>query len=79
MLAAYGAAVAPTPKYGERLSVRARNAISTVINTPRSQGKPRPLNTYLGAMRSLRDVDDPASIEINDERDARIVQVLTNG
>lgn len=79
MLAAYGAAVAPTPKYGERLSVRARNAISTVINTPRSQGKPRPLNTYLGAMRSLRDVDDPASIEINDERDARIVQVLSNG
>jgi hypothetical protein len=30
-------------------------------------------------MRSLRDVDDPASIEVNDERDARIVQVLTNG
>ena len=79
MLAAYGAAVAPTPKYGERLSVRARNAISTVINTPRSQGKPRPLNTYLGAMRSLRDVDDPASIEITDDRDARIVQVLSNG
>lgn len=79
LLAAYGASLAPTPKYGERLGVRARNAISTVVNTTRSQGKPRPLNTYLGAMRSLRDVDEPAFIEVNDERDARIVQVLTNG
>ncbi|HXG89479.1 MAG TPA: DEAD/DEAH box helicase family protein [Vicinamibacterales bacterium] len=79
LLAAYGASKAPTPKYGERLSVRARNAISTVINTPRSQGKPRPLNTYLGAMRSLRDVDDPATIEVNDDRDARILQAFTNG
>jgi len=78
VLRAYGADRAPTAKYGERLSVRTKNEFSGVVNTPRS-GKPRPLNTYLKAMMSLRDVDDPAFIEINDERDVRIIKNVTNG
>lgn len=78
MLRAYGASNAPTPKYGERLSIRTKNEYSAVVNTPRAS-KPRSLNTYLKAMMSLRDVDDPAFIEINDERDARIIQNVTNG
>lgn len=78
VLRAYGASNAPTPKYGERLSIRTKNEYSAVVNTPRAS-KPRSLNTYLKAMMSLRDVDDPAFIEINDERDARIIKNVTNG
>jgi hypothetical protein len=78
MLRAYGADRAPTAKYGERLSVRTKNEFSAVVNTPRST-KPRSLNTHLKAMMSLRDVDDPAFIEINDERDVKIIKNVTNG
>jgi hypothetical protein len=78
VLRAYGADRAPTPKYGDRLSVRTKNEFSTVVNTPRSS-KPRAVNTHLKAMMSLRDVDDPAFIEINDDRDIRIINSLTNG
>lgn len=49
------------------------------MNTSRSKGKPKALNIHLGAMLSLRDVDDPAFIEVNEDRDAKIVQTFSNG
>lgn len=36
-----------------------------------------PLNTFLGAMRSLRDVDDPAWIAVMNEADAQTLSVLS--
>ena len=78
MLRAYGADLAPTRQYGDRVSIRSKNAFSMVINTPRTSGRPQPLNTYLKAMRSLRDVDDPAFIDVLDDDDIRILQVLMN-
>ena len=35
-----------------------------------------PLNTFLGSMRSLRDVDDPAWIRISSDRDAQTLSAL---
>ncbi len=35
-----------------------------------------PLNTFLGSMRSLRDVDDPAWIRVSNDRDAQTLAAL---
>jgi hypothetical protein len=35
-----------------------------------------PLNTFLGSMRSLRDVDDPAWIRVSSDRDAQTLSAL---
>lgn len=65
-------------KYGARVALRAKNEYSLVVNTPPSKGKPKYLNRHLGAMRSLRDVDDPAYIEVNAEKDAKVINTFTN-
>jgi hypothetical protein len=80
MTNAYGTENAPSPVYRERLVTRARNAFSSVVNLPRPQGgRPRALNMHLGAMRSLRDVDDPAYIEAADSTDQTILKRFING
>jgi hypothetical protein len=77
---AYGTDAAPSPRYRERLVTRVRNAFSSIVNMQRRQGgMPRSLNIHLGAMRSLRDVDDPAFIETTDPVDQAILQRLING
>lgn len=77
---AYGTDVAPSPLYRERLATRTRNTFSSIVNLPRRQGgMPRALNIHLGAMRSLRDVDDPAYIEASDPTDQAILKRFING
>lgn len=77
---AYGVCQAPSPRYRDRLAINVRNKYASIVNRPRrSGGKPNPLNTYLGAMRSLRDVDDPAYIRVENPRDQDILRELVNG
>jgi len=77
---AYVTEFAPSPLYRERLVTRTRNAFSSIVNLPRRQGgMPRALNIHLGAMRSLRDVDDPAYIEATDPTDQAILKRFING
>jgi hypothetical protein len=73
MLQAYGCTHAPSSRYSERLATSVRNHFSLIVNTP-SRQRQRPLNTYLQAMRSLRDTDDPASINITDPVDGTILR-----
>ncbi len=80
MSRAYGTDAAPSPRYRERLLTRVRNAFSSIVNLQRRQGGlPRWLNMHLGAMRSLRDVDDPAFVETTEPVDLAILRRLING
>ena len=79
MLDAYGATHSPSPRYSEVLRTRVRNAFSFIVNTPARQGKPRALNIHLHAMRSLRDIDDPARVEINDPTEVGVLKRFING
>lgn len=77
---AYGTELAPSHLYRDRLVTRARNAFSSIVNLSRRQGgRPRLLNMHLGAMRSLRDVDDPAFIIPADATDQAILKRFING
>jgi Helicase conserved C-terminal domain len=77
---AYGTDVAPSQVYRERLITRTRNNFSSIVNVPRRQGgRPTSLNSYLSAMRSLRDVDDPAFIVASDPTDQAILKRFING
>lgn len=77
---AYGIDFAPSQVYRDRLVTRVRNAFSSIVNLPRRQGgRPRLLNMHLGAMRSLRDVDDPAFIVAGDQTDQSILKRFING
>ncbi len=78
MLLAYGSAHAPSERYRERISTTVRNHFSLIVNTPPRQ-RQRPLNTFLQAMRSLRDVDDPAFIKVIDPADESILRRFING
>ncbi len=80
MCRAYGIENAPSQIYRERLITRTRNLFSSIVNLPRRQGaKPRQLREHLGAMRSLRDVDDPAYIDAADPTDQAILKRFING
>ncbi len=77
---AYGTEHAHSERYGDRLRLATRNAYSSVVNTQRrSGGQPRNLNTHLDAMQSLRDVDDPAYIRVDQDADKAIIRRLTHG
>ncbi len=77
---AYGAYEAPSPRYRERLSTTTRNVYSSIVNTPRRVGgRPRALNSHLEAMQSLRDVDEPAFVRVEQDQDRAIIRNLTNG
>lgn len=76
---AYGVDRAPSARYADALRLTIQNRYSTIINRPRVRGgRPEALNIYLGPMRSLRDTDDPASINLLPS-DAPILRRLTRG
>ena len=78
LLEAYGADQAPNPVHAERLELIARNRYTYVTAVPRQQvGQQRPLNTYLQAMQSLRDVVEPAEIVVGPAQ-ASLLRRLTN-
>lgn len=79
MARAYGAQHAPSPRYAQNLELRVRNAFSGIVNTPAHQGRPRALNIHLRAMRSLRDIDDPALIETRDPVELEVLKRFING
>lgn len=78
--AAYGASNAPSPHYKEILRTTAQNMRARVVNAslPRG-GRPTGLNTHLGAMRSLRDVDEPAEIRVGQPTHVAALRGLIRG
>jgi hypothetical protein len=81
MKSAYGADSAPSSdRYKERLETWLSNFYRLILNaTVYRGGKPKGLGAHLGAMRSLRDIDDPAEIRPARATDAEIIRRLTNG
>lgn len=81
MARAYGCAEAPSPdRYRNRLSLRTRNAFSSIVNAVRRRGSPpQALNMHLGAMNSLRDVDDAAEITAATKEEARALRRFIKG
>lgn len=78
---AYGTSSAPSKsKYSKKLEITVQNRYATVINKAKhAGGRPTALNTYLEAMRSLRDIDDPGAIHVEDQADIKIVRRLIRG
>jgi len=81
MARAYGCVEAPSPdRYRNRLSLRTRNAFSSIVNAVRRRGGlPQGLNMHLGAMNSLRDVDDAAEITAATKEEARALRRFIKG
>jgi hypothetical protein len=75
---AYGADRAPSSeRYRNQLQIVAQNRYSSVINQPRVRGgRPDNLNTFLEAMQSLRDTDDPAFITVGRPTEAAVLRRL---
>jgi hypothetical protein len=78
---AYGAAQAPSPdRYRERIANWVSNTYRLVINAPAYPGgRERQLGGHLGAMRSLRDIDDPAEVRPARSKDEEMIRRLING
>jgi hypothetical protein len=77
---AYGIDRAPSAQYADNLATHTRNKYREVVNSPRQEGgRPRSLNTYLGAMKSLRDVDDPGFIRVTEDQDQTILRKFIRG
>ena len=67
-------------RYKERVRTYALNSFSSVVNTPQKAARrPRLLNMHLSAMRSLRDVDEPAFITVEGDAERAIVKRLIHG
>jgi superfamily II DNA/RNA helicase len=67
-------------RYAKKLDTTVQNRYATVINKAKhAGGRPTALNTYLEAMRSLRDIDDPGYIHVEDQVDIKIVRRLIRG
>jgi hypothetical protein len=64
MARALGTVVAPFPEYHAELERAVRNKYGLLANSPVYESHYDGLNQVLGAMRSLRDVDDPAAIRV---------------
>ncbi len=78
---AYGTHYASSrSRYAKKLDTTVQNRYATVINKAKhAGGRPTALNTYLEAMRSLRDIDDPGYIHVEDQVDIKIVRRLIRG
>jgi helicase-like protein len=78
--ASYGADQAPAPqRYKDRIANRLSNSYRMVINASANRGgQPRNLGSHLGAMRSLRDIDDPGYIRVH-SKDKELLKKLMNG
>lgn len=81
MYKAYGTKFASSQtRYIKKLETSVQNRYATVINqTKHAGGRPTPLNSHLDAMRSLRDIDDPGYIHVEDQTDIKIVRRLIRG
>ncbi len=67
-------------RYGAKLDTVARNKYASIVNSrPRAGQKPTGLNRHLDSMRSLRDVDEPAWIEVERDDDQAILRGLLRG
>jgi hypothetical protein len=77
----YGANSAPSAaRYKERLQTWLSNFYRLILNAPEYRGgKPKGLGMHLGAMQSLRDVDEPAEVRPARKTDADMIRRLTNG
>jgi hypothetical protein len=78
---AYGTDQAPSPeRYRERVANWVSNTYRLVINAPTYPGgRQRQLGSHLGAMRSLRDIDDPAEVRPARSTDEEMIRRLING
>lgn len=78
---AYGSDNAPSSeRYRNQLRLKVQNLYSSIINRPRVRGeRPNNLNTFLEAMQSLRDTDDPAKIFVNLPREIAVLRRLIRG
>src|SRR5207245_8803978 len=61
--------------FGVAARTLAANYYGKVTGASNDQNR-EPLNSFLGSMRSLRDVDDPAWIRISNDRDAQTLSAL---
>lgn len=78
LLDALGSDEAPSPtQYRKYADGVARNLYARIIDSPPShETRERLLNSFLEAMRSLRDVDDPAYISAEGQNEAAILRML---
>jgi hypothetical protein len=78
---AYGADQSPSSdRYRERIANWVGNTYRLVLNAPiYPGGRPRQLGSHLGAMRSLRDIDDPAEVRPAHQRDEAMIRRLIDG
>jgi Helicase conserved C-terminal domain len=78
LLAAIGAEDAPSPSQYRRVADGVvRNLYARIIDGPPThEARERLLNAYLDAMRSLRDVDEPAFISTDGQADGAILRRL---
>ncbi len=67
-------------RYANQLEIVARNKYASIVNSrPRAGQRPTGLNVHLESMRSLRDVDEPAWIEVEGREDQDIMRELCGG
>lgn len=79
MNSAFGVDKAPDPEgYGTHLRTVIANLYNLILNTQEvyGGGKESNLNIKLAAMRSLRDTDDPAYVQVEGSRDSKAEQVI---
>jgi hypothetical protein len=79
MSAAYGVQHAPSPGYGELVARHTKNKLAYVLNAAPASGYGRALGKHLGSMRSLRDVDEPASIRVGYRDEVLALRRLISG
>jgi len=80
MTKAYGAQSAPSPGYAELVARHTKNKLAYVLNAAPAPGvHGRWLGKHLGAMKSLRDVDEPATIRVGPPDEVLTLRRLING
>jgi hypothetical protein len=78
--AAYGTQHAPSPGYADLVAHHAKKKYAYVLNAAPAPGVyGRNLGKHLGAMKSLRDVDEPAVIRVGAPDEVLALRRLING
>lgn len=78
---AYGVDQAPSRnRYRDRVANSVSRTYRLVVNSSANKsGRPRNLGNHLGAMMSLRDVDEPGYIRVSNASEKNILRTLING
>jgi len=76
MARAYGADKAPYDGYGREVETVVRNRYAQIVNTPEAVITTDQLNMFLTPMRSLRDIDDPASVEVGLPHEKAVLRAM---